>query len=118
MSSYFILTPPGDNLDFIDFGLNDYTARLDAGILILSRTVAGQDEIVKITAGNSNGFARLIFADGNVPSNQLATLNATIKAFSRNSANITEVDETFATTKPGAIQFAKNEGHFCFLGAP
>ncbi|RFO96302.1 hypothetical protein DIC66_13395 [Rhodoferax lacus] len=120
--------------------LADYATAYDTAsqTLMLSRTVAGQNESVKIAGGTPSNFDNLVFANGTVNSNTLtlavknatampvpsltetslapqgaasptAQLNATIQAYSTNTASINMVGETFATTRPG-IKFVVNGG--------
>jgi large repetitive protein len=187
-SKYFVLTPNGDNLDFLDFDLRygsvttvgasiqfNGSSRVD-GIFVrpgltydltttaagtdkifftgnlasysmsvagntfnLSRTVNAQSESVTLAGGTSFSFDTLVFANGSASSNAVysaiknatmlptlsttetsstpqgaatpgATLSATVKAYSTNTASVGQVAETFATTKPG-IAFYANGGN-------
>ena len=178
-SKYYVLTPTGDNLDFLDFGLNygsittvgesiqyngsarvdsvfvrpglsydltntaagtdkiylmgnlaDYTPSVSGNVLTLSRMVGSLSESVSVFNGTPLVFDKLVFANGTVSAYALysavaasaplptpntvetslapagaaapgATLNATVQAYSTNTASVGQVGETFASTRPG-----------------
>jgi RTX calcium-binding nonapeptide repeat (4 copies)/FG-GAP-like repeat/FG-GAP repeat len=131
-------TSAGIDKIYFTGNLSDYTGSVNGTLLNLSRTVNGNTESVTVSGGTSFNFDNLIFANGTVATNALynavknatalpapsltetslapigaaaplAPLNATVKAYSTNTAGVGLVGETFASTRPG-ISLVVNGG--------
>ncbi len=132
-------TGGGADKIYLGGNLSDYTGSVSGLLLSFSRVVNGKTESVTVAGGTSFNFDTLVFANGTVNTNALynavnngtalpipnpaetslspigaaapgAPLNATIKAFSTNTAAVGQVGETFASTKPG-ISLIVNGGN-------
>ena len=131
-------TSAGIDKIYLTGNLSDYTGSVNGTLLNLSRTVNGNTESVTVSGGTSFNFDNLIFGNGTVATNALynavknatalpapsltetslapigaaaplAPLNATVKAYSTNTAGVGLVGETFASTRPG-ISLVVNGG--------